>query len=96
MKPGAVPVPERARVCGLPVALSVMLRIADSLPAVAGLKVTDKFAFAPGATVTGNVGIDDRKSALLAPVIETAEITKLAVPVFVSVTAAGLLLDPCA
>src|SRR4051812_15911532 len=37
---GAVPVPPRAMVCGLPVALSAMLRLAARLPLAVGLKVT--------------------------------------------------------
>src|SRR5580658_2788852 len=36
----ATPVPDRARVCGLPLALSVMLREAVREPDVVGLKVT--------------------------------------------------------
>ncbi len=37
---GAVPVPERLAVCGLPLALSVMLTEAVRLPLAAGVKVT--------------------------------------------------------
>jgi hypothetical protein len=36
---GAVPVPDKASVCGLPPALSLMLREAVRLPAAAGVKV---------------------------------------------------------
>lgn len=47
----SVPVPESATVCGLPVALSVIVTIADRAPAVVGAKVTVIVQFAPAATL---------------------------------------------
>jgi hypothetical protein len=46
----AVPVPERLTVCGLPLALSVMLTKAARLPLAEGLKVTLIVQFPPAAT----------------------------------------------
>ena len=45
-----VPVPERLTVCGLPLALSVMITEAVRLPLAAGLKVTLIVQLAPAAT----------------------------------------------
>jgi hypothetical protein len=46
-----VPVPERLTVCGLPVALSAMLRDALRVPAAAGVKVTLIVQLAPASTL---------------------------------------------
>ena len=46
----AVPVPERLTVCGLPLALSVMLTEAVRLPLAEGVKVTLIVQLAPAAT----------------------------------------------
>jgi hypothetical protein len=45
-----VPVPERLRDCGLPLALSVKLTEADRLPLAVGSKVTLTVQLAPAAT----------------------------------------------
>jgi len=45
-----VPVPERLRDCGLPVALSVILTEADLLPVAVGSKVTLIAQLPPAAT----------------------------------------------
>jgi len=47
---GAVPVPKRLTVCGLPLALSVMLTAAVRLPLAEGMNVTLIVQLAPGAT----------------------------------------------
>ena len=47
----AVPVPERLTVCGLPLALSVMLTEAVRLPLAAGVKVTLMVQLVPAATL---------------------------------------------
>ena len=49
------PVPERLRVCGLPVALSATLRVALRVPVAAGLKVTLIVQLAPAATLDPQV-----------------------------------------
>lgn len=43
----AVPVPESATVCGLPAALSVIVRFAAALPATAGTKMTEIWQLLP-------------------------------------------------
>ena len=80
MTAGLVPVPESATVCGLPVALSLMLNAADSGPEVLGVKVTVVVAVAPAATVRGNVAGATAKSAALPPVTDQFAITRSAVP----------------
>jgi hypothetical protein len=47
----SVPVPERATVCGLPAALSVIVTIADRAPVAVGVKVTAIVQVAPAATL---------------------------------------------
>jgi len=47
---GAVPVPERVTVCGLPLALSAMLTEAERPPLAEGVKVTLIVQPAPAAT----------------------------------------------
>ncbi len=47
---GAVPVPVRLMVCGLPAALSVMLTEAVRVPVAVGVKVTLMVQLAPAAT----------------------------------------------
>src|SRR5271157_1454017 len=49
--PGAVPVPERATVCGLPEAVSVMVRVPFRVPDAVGVKVTLMAQLAPAATL---------------------------------------------
>ena len=49
---GAVPVPVRLTLCGLPVALSVTVRAALRVPLAAGVKVTLIVQLAPAATRT--------------------------------------------
>jgi hypothetical protein len=52
---GAVPVPVRAAVCGLPAALSTTDSEAERAPAAAGVNVTLIVQFAPGATLVPQV-----------------------------------------
>ncbi len=47
---GAVPVPLRPTVCGLPAALSLMLSVALRVPVAVGVKVTLIEQLAPAAT----------------------------------------------
>ena len=48
--PGPTPVPDRATVCGLPLALSVTVIVPGSLPATVGVNVTLMEQFPPAAT----------------------------------------------
>ncbi len=52
---GITPVPLRLAVCGLPVALSVMLSWPVARPGVVGSKVTVKVQFAPAFTLEPHV-----------------------------------------
>lgn len=54
--PGLTPVPVKGTVCGLPVALSVMLTEALAAPVAAGVKVTLMVQLAPPASVAGLTG----------------------------------------
>ncbi len=83
---GTVPVPESAAECGLPAALSLMVSVAVRAPAAAGLKVTFSVALLPAATVIGKALGLKLKSLALLPEIEMFETTRLAPPVFVTVT----------
>jgi len=47
---GAIPVPDRATVCGLPVALSVTVIVPGWLPVAVGVNVTLMEQLAPAAT----------------------------------------------
>ena len=65
----AIPVPVSPIVCGLPGALSVMLKLALRAPAAVGLKLTWKVVLAPGASGIGS-GLEVRvKSVGWAPVV---------------------------
>lgn len=72
--------PERATVCGLPTALSVMLTLAVRFPVPVGVKVTMIEQFDPAATLAPHAFVWE-KSPLFAPVIAMFVIVKVAVPV---------------
>ena len=90
---GATPVPLTPTVCGLPAALSLMFNVADRAPAAAGVKVIAIKAFEPGLIVTGAAGVAANSPAF-APVNVSDEITRSAVPGFVTVTDCAALLVP--
>ena len=92
MTAGAVPVPVKETFCGLPLALSVTIRVPDRLPVAVGVKVTLKVQLAPGATLTPQVFVC-AKSVLLAPVMAMLRVSG-ALPLFDSVTACGALVVP--
>jgi hypothetical protein len=77
---GVTPVPVRATFCGLPAALSVILTLADRVPAAVGLNVTLMEQFAPAATLPPHVLVC-AKSPAFAPAIEMLAIVSVAVPV---------------
>src|SRR5487761_243549 len=86
------PVPVSVRVCGVPTASSATSRLAVSVPTIAGVNVTAKPQFAPGAS-----GEFDKqlfvceKSALFGPaiVIPLALTFRFASPSFASTTLIG-------
>jgi len=76
----AVPVPERLTVCGLPLALSVMLTEAVRLPLAEGLNVTLIVQLLPAATELPQVLVW-AKSLALVPVSARLVMLKAALPV---------------
>jgi hypothetical protein len=77
---GAVPVPVRPTVWGLPLALSEMLSEAVRLPLAEGLKVTLIVQLAPAATLEPQLLVW-AKSLALAPVSARLEMLKAEFPV---------------
>jgi len=88
-----VPVPERLTVCGLPLALSVMLTEAVRLPLAGGVKVTLIVQWAPAATELPHVLVS-AKFLLLVPMTARLVILKVALPVLLRVTVCALLVVP--
>ena len=86
----AVPVPERLTVCGLPLALSVMLTEAVRLPLAEGVKVTLIAQLLPAATDPPHVLVS-AKLLLLVPWTERLVISKPALPVLLRVTVRAVL-----
>ena len=89
----AVPVPERLTVCGLPLALSVMLTEAVRLPLAAGLNVTLIVQLLPAATELPHVLVWAKSLALL-PVRARLVILKAALPVLLRVAICAVLVAP--
>ena len=94
-EPDEVPIPESPTLCGLPLALSVMLRVAERAPVAAGEKVTPRLTLSPGVTVIGSAGELRAKSVAFAPETARLVITKfparLPVAELVTVTVDALL-----
>src|SRR2546426_433168 len=87
---GAMPVPLRAAICGLPEALSVTTSAAERAPRALGLKVTLIVQLAPAARLVPQLLLR-AKSLLFGPVIATPLIFSAWLPVLESVTGwAGL------
>jgi hypothetical protein len=78
-------VPERLTVCGLPLALSVMLSEAASAPAREGVKVTAIVQLALAATELPQVSPVSAKSLALVPVTARLVMLKVALPVLLRV-----------
>ena len=83
---GATPVPVRATVWGLPVALSVTVMVPGWLPVAVGVKVTVMVQLAPAATDVPQVLVW-AYGALAAMLVRLSA----AVPVLVSVTVCAAL-----
>jgi hypothetical protein len=82
---GTAPVPLKLTVCGLLLALSVMVRVALRAPAAAGVKLTVIGQVPPAATLAPQVFVWP-KSPMFVPVIAMLEMASVAVPVLVRVT----------
>lgn len=90
--PVPVAVPDRGMDSEPPPALLEILKTAERLPPALGWKVTRIAVLVPGVTVIGVEDAVKMKSVALGPVRATAEITKLAFPLFVIVTVVAALL----
>jgi hypothetical protein len=88
-KSGGVVVPVSDTVCGLPVALSVMVKVPMRVPAAVGVNVTLKVQFALAANMAGSV--PHVFVCAKSPEVPIAVIVKLPVPVLVSVTVCAAL-----
>src|SRR5437868_4651428 len=91
LTPGAgalIPLPLRATVWGLPLALSVMLTLALRVPIAVGVKVTLMVQEAPAARVLELLGqvLVWAKSPLLVPLRPILLMVRAALPLLVSVT----------
>jgi hypothetical protein len=82
---GAVPVPLRLAVCGLPVALSLTDNVALRNPVATGLKVTLMVQLPAAATLVPQLFVWV-KSPGFVPAIEMLLIVSVALPVFERVT----------
>jgi hypothetical protein len=89
----ATPVPVKATVCGLPLALSFMVSVPLLVPVAVGVKVTLIVQFVSPAKVVPQVFVSE-KSPLLVPAIVMPAMFSVPALVLVSVTALGGLLDP--
>jgi hypothetical protein len=80
-------------VCGLPLALSVILSEAMRRPVAVGVNVTLTVQLAPAATVLAQVLVSV-KSPEFVPPMTMLEMLREALPVFESVTPCAVLVDP--
>src|SRR5438067_2019107 len=80
-----VPLPLKATVCGLPLALSVMLTLALRLPLAVGVKVTLIVQEVPAVRVLGQLLVW-AKSPLLVPARPILLRVRSALPLLVNVT----------
>ena len=91
---GAIPVPDRATVCGLLLAESVTLRVAVRVPAAAVLKRIVAVQLACAARLDPQVLLEIAKSPALAPAIaKLVNVTEVEVPLL-SVADNDLPLEP--
>ena len=94
LMPGAVPVPLKLTVCGLPLALSVSVRLPERLPVAVGVNVTLIRQLALAAM--GELVLQVVPPAAIAKSPVAARLVKLkgAVPLLVTVTALAALAFP--
>lgn len=90
---GGTPVPAKFTNCGLPVALSPMLNVAERGPVAVGVNVTPIVQFPPG-TMLDPQALVCRKSPELAPPTEIAVMLSAALPALVSITLCTGLVVP--
>jgi len=90
---GGTPVPAKLTDCGLPVALSPMLNVAERGPAAVGVNVTPIEQFPPATTLDPQLVVC-WKSPGLAPPTEIAVMLSAALPELVSITLCTGLVVP--
>ena len=90
----AVPVPVRATVCGVPVALSATERLAVRAPVAAGLNSTETVQLAAAASEVPQVVADFRNEVALVPVTVSEVSVTAPVPVFFTVTNCAAVVEP--
>jgi hypothetical protein len=88
------PVPLKATVCGLLVALSVKTRLAERDPAAPGSNVIDTLHDDPAARLVLHVLPLDPKSVAFVPLMAMLVIVSAALPPFVSVTVCPAVVTP--
>jgi hypothetical protein len=91
---GAVPVPVRLTVCGLPLALSVSVRLPERLPVAVGVNVTLIKQLLPAATGALVLQVVPLAATAKSPVAAMLVKVKEAVPVLVTVTGLAALVVP--
>ena len=91
---GAVPVPLKLTVCGLPLALSVSVRLPDWLPVAVGVNVTLITQLLPAATGAVVLQVVPLAAIAKSPVTVMPVKVKDAVPVLVTVTGLAALVVP--
>jgi len=79
------PVPDKAAVCGLVPALSVMVRVPVRVPTVVGVKVTEILQVAPAASVFGVRGQVEVEVWAKLPEVEIPEMVSALVVAFFNV-----------
>ena len=90
---GAIPVPERLMLIGLPEALLVTVTAALKLPLAVGAKLTLMVQLLPAAMLKGQL-FDSGNAKVLFPVTTILEIATADAPVFVTVTGTAAVLVP--
>ena len=91
----ATPVPVRLIVCGLPVALSAIVSVADRAPEALGVKVMLMMQLEVGVTGLLVVQVVPLATANSALPVEGADVNvRLPVPLFITVTLCALLVVP--
>ena len=87
--PAVTPVPVKVTVCGLPAALSEMLRLPLRVPVAVGIKITLTVQLFPAGTLVAQLFV-----WVKSPVAVILEIVSAALPVLVRVTDCAALLVP--
>ena len=90
---GGTPVPAKLTDCGLPVALSPMLNVAEREPVAVGVNVTPIEQFPPATTLDPQLLVCWKSPALVPP-SEIAVMLSAAVPELVSITLCTRLVAP--